>query len=273
MLSQIDVLNSNGSTLSLPLQDTTSGYTLKNVDGLDPVKATVVSSSFAQLDGSQYQGARRDNRNIIITVGLEPYFGGDTVKELRTALYAYFMPKSQITLGFYEDGVLMYNISGIVESAEAPLFAKDPEMVISILCFEPNFITPYTISTEGMTTDDATEQTIAYPGTVENGYVLEIDFDRDATNLVIQSRHGSVSTSSFESYYSFLDGDILEISTVPKDKYIILTRDGVQYSILYSVPVESKWDPLWPGNNYVRVFCSGDPIPFTFRYVAKYGGL
>ena len=273
MLTKIEVEDLQGNTLSLPLQDNSAGYTVTNVDGLDPVKATIVSSPFAQLDGSQFQASRRENRNVVMTIGIEPYFGGSTVRSLRAALYAYFMPKTNVNLKFYDDGVLIATIGGQVESCEAPLFSKDPSVAVSIICFDPSFLAPAYTTVNGNTVSTTTEQTIAYPGTTEAGYLLTLNVNRSLSAFSIYNRRPDGTVGLIDVTYAFLAGDVVKINTVSKNKYITVTRAGIVTSILYAVSSTSKWNPLYPGNNYYRVLATGAAIPFTIGYTAKYGGL
>jgi hypothetical protein len=100
MLTKVEVRASQGGFISLPLDDASSGYIVQSVEGLDPVKATLVSSSFAQQDGSKYQSSRRESRNIKLTLGLEPDWVNDTVRSLRSRLYSTFMPKNAVDMTF-----------------------------------------------------------------------------------------------------------------------------------------------------------------------------
>lgn len=274
MLTKIDVDDFQGNTLSLPLQPTTPGYTIREIEGLDPVKSTIVSTAFAQLDGSQFQSARRENRNIILKVGLEPYFaGGSTVASLRSALYTYFMPKTSVELTFYIDDVATYSIQGTVESCESSLFSKDPEMTISILCFDPNFTALSPVTVNGNTVADTTEQTITVAGSVETGYVFTLSVNRSISGFSIYKRRPDGSIVQMDVTMALASGDVVKISTEPKNKYATLTRSGSTSSILYAVSNNAKWGPLYPGVNYFRVLVSGAAIPFTLVYTDKYGGL
>jgi hypothetical protein len=256
-----------------------AGYTIKNIDGLDPVKATIVSSQFAQLDGAQQQSARRETRNIVMTIGLEPYSGGLTVKALRAALYANLMPKSFVRIRFYEDDseTPWAYIDGQVESFEAPLFAKDPEVNLSIICFDPSFINATTthLSGAGFSTVNSggTETDILYPGTIEVGYILTISVNRPLTSgLSIQNRRPDGTVNQLDILMSLAPTgtDVIELSTVSSKKYVLRNSS----SILYSVPVSSKWAPLYPGLNHFRVIADGSPaIAYTIDYTAKYGGM
>lgn len=277
MLTKIDAEDLQGHTLSLPLQPSTPGYIIKEIEGLDPVKSTITSSSFAQLDGSQFQSAKRESRNIVLKIGMEPYYGGgSTVAQLRATLYAYFMPKNTVNLKFYIDDVFSYSILGQVESCESSLFTKDPEITISLICFDPNFSGPAELPVSGNSVDASTEQTIALIGNVETGYRFVMTINRvGVTGISISNRRPDASVAQMDITPSsaFLSGDIITISTEFKKKYATLTRGGVPSSILYAVSATSKWGPLWPGDNYYRVRVTGAAIPFSLYYTPKYGGL
>jgi hypothetical protein len=273
MLTKIEVEDRQGHTLVLPLQDSTSGYTIKDIDGLDPVKSTIVFSSFAQLDGSQFQSSRLENRNIIIKIGIESYYGAATVREMRQALYAYFMPKTTVNIKVFIDGVEFAYIQGQVESCEAPLFSKDPEVVVSLLCFNPNFIGAENVIVTGNTVADATEQTIDYEGTVETGFMLELAVNRSLSAFTIYNRRPGGETWEFAFTAPLLTNDVVLINTLSRTKQAILTRAGNVSSVLYGVAPTSSWPNLWPGENFFRVLATGAAIPFSIDYIPKYGGL
>jgi hypothetical protein len=86
----VEVTNTQGQTLVLPLEAYNDGYLLSEIEGLDPVKATLVSSSFANLDGEQQQSARREARNIVLHLDLLMGYG-IPISALRRNLYIFFM--------------------------------------------------------------------------------------------------------------------------------------------------------------------------------------
>src|SRR5690606_20585056 len=122
MLTRVDVVTPRGEVLALPFQDISGGYVIHDIDGLDPVRATISSSSFAQLEGAQYQNAQREARNLIFKLGFEPDYATTDVRGLRSELYRFLMPKSEVLFRFYIDDVLFVEIAGRVEAFEAPLF-------------------------------------------------------------------------------------------------------------------------------------------------------
>jgi Phage tail protein len=275
MLTKVDIDDLQGHTLSLPMQPTTPGYIVREIEGLDPVKATITATEFGQLDGSQFQSARREPRDLKLRIGLEPYFaGGSSVSALRTALYRCAMPKGTVKLTFYIDDVASYTISGVVETFETPLFAKDPEVSIGVRCMDPDFLAISETTVNGNSVSTTTEQTVTVDGTVEAGYIFTLSVNRTGVaGFTLYNRRPDGSMAQLDVTLALTTGDVVKISTQPKNKYATLTRGGSTTSILYAVSNSSKWGPLYPDLNYIRVLISGAAIPYTIVYTNRYGGL
>lgn len=273
MLTSVEVRTSQGSSLMLNLEDDNSGVTVEKIEGLDPVKATLVSSSFANLDGQQFHSARREARNITMRLGLEPVFISDTVQDLRRRLYGFFMPKSTIFMQFTTGEGETREIYGVVESFETPLFTKDPGVDVSIMCFDPDFIDSTLATFSGSTTSANVEVPIDYEGTVETGIVLKLHVDRTLGQFTVYHRPPDGTLRSLDFVASLSAGDEVEISTVVGNKYAHLTRAGVQSSLLYAVLPQSNWIELQPGDNLFHVYATGVSIPYDVQYYPRYGGL
>jgi hypothetical protein len=137
--------------------DNSNGYTVQDITGLDPVKASVVTSSYADIDGAQFQSARRDSRNIVFTIGLQTGYGPQFVQQLRDTLYRTFRLKRSVSLLFtYDDGTER-QVNGYVESVECPLFTQKPVATISVICGDPDFSDPTPGEFTGNTTNAVTE--------------------------------------------------------------------------------------------------------------------
>ena len=273
MLTSMEVQSNQGALLSLPLEDLVDGFLLDSIDGLDPVKATITSSSFAQLDGSQYQSSRREERNIIVTITLAPDWGVDTVRDLRKRLYAYFMPKSWVQLKFYSTDMNPVQIQGRVESFETEMFAAEPVVTVSILCGDPDFVDPVPVVFAGNTTSTTTETLIEYDGSVESGFLFTLNVNRVLNNFTIYHRDPAGNLRQLDFAGTLANLDVLRISTVAGDKYGRLTRGGTETSYLYGIDAASTWLELQPGENYLRVYATGANVPFTISYLRKHGGL
>lgn len=272
MLQLVEIRGRAG-ILSLPLADATLGYDLKEVEGLDPVKANIVSSSFAQQDGSQFQSARRDERFLKLTIGLNPDYSLDTVYSLRRRLYPFFMPKTPVELRFYMSDGLRADISGRVETMAAPMFAEDPQAIVDITCFDPDFIEPEETVVSGMSTSGTIGQTVNYSGSVETGIKFQLDINRTLSSFALyhQTPDGSIKVTDFQA--ALQAGDVIKINTIPGEKSVIRTRGSTDTSLLYAVSPQSNWIELEPGANNIRVYAAGAGIPYTITYTRRYGGL
>ena len=275
MLTKVEVRTDQGALLTLPLQDVSQGLIVESIEGLDPVKATIVSSSFAQLDGEQYQSARREKRNLIINLALEPDYAVGSMQGLRNLLYQFFMTKQRVRLRFFSVGQPTVDIEGRVESFDAPKFMKDPTARISVLCFDPDFFTPDLVILPGGTVSTTIETTHIYPGTVETGIVFKLLVDRNISEFTLYHRPAddSLRALEFQTPTPMVAGDVLEISTQSGNKYARLTRASVGTSILYGISPQSNWINLFPGPNKLRVYAEGAAVPYSIEYTTKFGGL
>jgi len=273
MLSLIEVRTDRGQLLSLPLYDQSEGLLIKDFEGLDPVDATLVYSSMANQDDEQEQSSKRVKRNIILKLGYEPDYVNDSVKVLRDRLYRFFMPKAQVTFRFYSTDMPTVEIVGRVEKFNSPLFVKDPEATISIICAKSNFVGLDILSIGGNTTDGTTEQEVTYDGTIETGGIFQLSPNRAMSGFTIANRLPDDTVQTQDFVYPLLAGDVLNINSVPLNKGARLTRAGATSSVLYGISPYSQWFNLYPGVNKLRVVAAGAAVPWTFQYANKYGGL
>lgn len=277
MLYLVEVRNSHGDLLSLPLGDISQGFSVKDIGGLDPVKSSFTSSSFAEVDGEEFESSRRDKRNITMKLGLEADFVTTTVKSLRNRLYAFFMPDTPIELRFYDDDDSIVYINGHVESCEAPLFTDEPEADISVICFDPDFVDTeiVTISnnTTAVTTGDTGNTLVHYTGSIKTGLIFALDVNRAVPEFTIYHQPPDDTLRQLDFAAPLSAGDVLTINTIVGAKGATLTRAGSDSSLLYGVSPQSSWITLMPGDNYIRAYALGAPVPFTLQYTNLYGGL
>jgi hypothetical protein len=273
MLSKVEVRGAQGNLLVLILEDVVEGLLVEEITGLDPVKATIVSSSFATMDGSQYQSSRRESRNITIKLGLEPDPTEDTVRTLRKRVYDFFMPKAPVDLRFFMEDGLTVNISGRVESCESAMFVEEPTVDISIINFDPDFLNLTPTVLAGSTTSTTTETLIDYDGTVETGIEFALNVNRTLGEFTIYHRLPNDEIRTLDFAASLVSGDVLKINTVTGNKGATLTRTSVVSPVMYGISPQSNWIELTSGDNHIRVYAEGAAIPYTIQYVTRYGGL
>lgn len=277
MLTVVEARNRQGALLSLVLNDISDGLVLAKVEGLDPVKATLSSSSNAGADGVQYLSSRREDRNIKLTVELMPDYVTTSVQDLRDRMYDYFMTKSEVNLRFYDSGGRIVEIWGRVETCESDIFSAEPAMVVSIINFDPDFLdlnpTPLSWTTSSSTTDDAGRLYIPYKGSVETGIELVLHINRALTEFTVYHRPPDNTTRQMDFAASLVAGDTLTISTVSGAKGATLTRAGSDIPILYGISPQANWIELMRGDNYLRVYAVGAGMPYDITYTTRYGGL
>ena len=278
MLEQVDILNEHGEELSLPLSEFSSGIILRGIQGLDPVKANLVSSEFAMMDGTLFQAARRESRNIILQMGLDSRYGGLSNTEIRHELYRVFMPKTQARLTFSQTTKPPVEITGHVEVVSAPIFTKEPTFGVSILCNDPDFINPVpdTFSGEGYPSGMVMRD-VDYAGTVASGVEIEVSMNNSATGQGFEVRQTTPRGDNRSLIFQtpLLGGDDVIIKTHPGQKEVLVRRNGSETSIIYGVDPQSEWPMFEPGLNKLGVRVTGDTEQSFYEvfWHDRYGGL
>ncbi len=282
MLTEVKAYSSWNSAPTLPLSDIgrpeTDLIQIRNIDGLDPVKATVNTSLFGSVDGSAYTGSSVESRNIVLTVHPNPDWNAWTYEGLRRLLYSYFMPKRPTRLVFYSDDIPPVEISGIVESVTVNPFSKDPELIVSIICpdpyftaLEPKVITGQSVLTGGVITP------VEYDGTIDAGLYIRVTQSSGATPTLIGVQVGDPAIT-----YCFVTATVnptmyFELSSIPMLKYVqnIDMNTGAIINLLSKVRVEegSTWPILQPGENDFRVITDQGIQDWELTYFERFGGL
>jgi len=171
------VINPSGERLMIELaRPEKSGFAVRSIEGLGPVKANIVTTDLANNDGAVFNSARLSYRNIILDLGFYEVYddivdddpvvssGGWTIgrrsfdtsrnsngrnnlvrqelsldiEDIRQRSYLYFPIKKDITLIFYTSNRTVY-IKGYVESNEPSIFSYEEGTSISIVCPYPYF--------------------------------------------------------------------------------------------------------------------------------------
>lgn len=273
MINKFEAINRQGNLLSFQMDDISNGYSVQDIQGLGPVKATLVSSSFAGVDGEQPQSSRRETRNIVVKFGLETDYLTNSVDELRQTIYDYFMPKSSVKLAFYKSNGLIVDIDGVVETCEPDIFTQDPTIDVSIICYNPDFIVPTVTHFSGTSVSSSTNNVIDYKGSVDAGYVLTLNVNRTLSDFTIYHTPPDGELRSLDFSGSLVSGDVLTISTVTGDKGATLLHLGSTSSALYAVSPQSIWSEFQKGDNQFRVYAAGAGVPYTIDYYDRYGAL
>lgn len=273
MITKVEARTDQGSLLILTLMDPSNGYALAEIEGLDPVAATLVTAASSNRSGVRPQSARKNPRDLTLKIDYVPDFVTSTVQGLRQALYDFFTPPAWVNLRFYLDTGLVVNIRGQVETFNSPLFTDSPKATIGIQCYDPDFIDNTLSTVSGVTTYLDNTIDVQYTGTADTGFVFTLNVDRTLTEFSIYNTTPDGSLLQLDFAESLIAGDVLQISTIEGNKGASLIRSGVVSSMLRGVSPSADWVVLQKGLNELRVYAEGAAIPFTIAYNNYYGGL
>lgn len=272
-LRLVEIVSGGYSSLQLPLQDPSQGYYIQEIEGLNPVEASIVTTKTATRNGVQYQASSQEGRSIVLHLGLDPDYISNSAVSLRRALYARLMPGREVTLRFTMDNHPIVEIVGRVESFEAAIFSQDTDSVISILCMDPDFVATSLTSFSGYSVAGTTDSVIVNNGDVPVGFLFTLAVDRTITDFSIVHSGADNVLHNMDFAAPLISGDILQINTIPGQKGAWMTRETTTASVLYGISPESPYFQLQPGPNNFRAKVAGAPIAYSVRFTERFGGL
>lgn len=284
MLQRIEV-DGTAPTTSLPIgiEASNDPIQIRNIDGLGPVKSALSSTAYATGRGAYFQGATAPERNIVLTLGLNPNWVDQTVESLRKMLYGYFMPGEWCRLRFFTEEYPDVEIEGICEAVEPNIFSQDPEIQVSIINHLPDFVEIDGQTVDGDITtfvsEDPTEYEIDYTGSVPVGFVLEVHPTDDLpsyTGRLAISNETADQRQIMELDEITVDGAVYVLYGTLENARRILTlnNDGSEFNnLIGQAPVNRDWIQLLPGSNVIRVSADDEGLDFSLLYFGRYGGL
>jgi|GEM_PF-2266010 len=263
-------------------------FQILNIEGLDPVKATVNTTSLASVDGESLTGETVPTRNIVLTIRTNPDWNTNFQEGLRKQLFDYFTPKNTVRLVFSTDEFDDVEIYGVVEGVDANPFTQEPQFVISIICPDPYFVkvTPTVITGSVVSPESWPTEDIGIDGQVPVGFKLKtISPSEDPGfhilgTLIVQVGDPSISTFRLDDQTDASpDFMMFVMDSRPLHKYIRLVNltSGIFKNVLNGLEETSVWPLLQPGSNHFAVMAEGSGAIVGFgwelTYYAKYGGL
>jgi Phage tail protein RIFT-related domain len=282
VLTEVKAYSSWQSAPMLPLSDTGRAETdliqIRNIDGLDPVKASVNTSPLGSVDGAAYTGSDVVSRNIVLTLHPNPNWNEWSYEGLRRLLYSYFMPKRPTRLVFYSDDMVPVEISGIVESVSVNPFNSDPELLVSIICPDPYFtaLEPETILGQSMREGGVVEN-IDYDGTIEAGIYVKVLSASGPAPTIIGIQIGDPAISYFTVAATVNSSMYFEMSSIPMEKFVqnVEIGTGIITNLLSKVQIRegSSWPILQPGEIDFSVITDQGVQDWTLTYFERFGGL
>lgn len=285
MINSFVITNYLGESLELEMcRPEKSGFAITSVDGLGPVNANINTTEMSSIDGSIYNSARMNSRNIVFTLRYVDMVNKKSIEELRHILYRYFPTKKKVTVEINTDTRKLV-ATGYVENNQQVVFDKTAQCSISIKCpdpylyakdpiavvfsgedaaFEFEFETPDDDQFEfGIIRNDKI-QTVLYTGDIEIGITLHIRATEPTGDITISNSatHEFMKVDATKVQRTvgqgIIAGDEIVITTTRGQKHIVLIRQGVSYDILNCLDRKSKWFHLVSGDN-------------IFAYEATYG--
>lgn len=253
---------------------------VRNIDGLGPVKADITTTPFATGRGALFQGSTVGTRNIVLTLGLNPDFVTyPSMHELRRILYRYLLPGAWTKLRFYTNEIPPVEIEGYVESFEPNMFSEDPEVQVSIICPNPDFIDPTPNVLNGTVTefaDDGVE--FEYIGSVPAGLELQVtpsDSNPSFTGLLMVTIYDPIQHTLGVEDVTIDATHTLRVATWPTRKVEYPAGGlGPAVNLLASVTATSQWPYIQPGTNKIVVNSDADfGQQWEMAYFTRFGGL
>lgn len=295
MIKSVTITNYLGESVKIVLSEAnpSHGMIIKKIDGLGPAKANINVTDLATNDGSLFNSARLDKRNITMQLLLTP---APDIETSRQRTYKYFPIKREVEFLIELDNRIA-KTTGYVESNEPDIFSKMEEMSISLICGDPYF---YSAGENGINStvfygiepmfefifeneslsenliefgsiENETEKTVYYDGDAEVGVTITIHAIGDVHNIIIYNtgtrEHMEIDTDKIEQITGsgIIAGDTIIINTVRGNKSIYLLRDGYYTNILNSLSRNSDWFQITKGDNVFAYVCEDGSENLEFK--------
>lgn len=281
MIYSFTITNYLGDTIKLTLREPAlSGFLIKFVTGLGPVKANINTTEVATNDGSKFNSARLTQRNIVFQMVFVDTLKGESIEDIRQKSYKYFPTKKNVDIIIETDNRYV-KTTGYVESNEPNIFSSQEGAQISIICPDPYFYTAgdngdivtefysiapmfeFPFSNESLTDpmivfseiQSRAAGVITYYGDTEIGIVIRIHALGEATNIAIYNTDTRevmrIDTDKIKKITGkgLTVSDDIIINTAKGNKSITLLREGVSYNILNCLGKNPDWFTLTKGDN------------------------
>lgn len=305
MISSVVITNQLGESIELELRfPEKSGFLIRSIDGLGPVKTNINTTELATRDGAIFNSARLNSRNIVFDLVFVPnYQLLETVEDVRLRSYKYFSIKEKVEVKVNTDRRTA-KIDGYIESNDVDIFSKEESTQISIICptsyftalgpqvfnfssSVPLFEFPFSNESLNVPLLELSElvintlTNIFYDGDLETGLVFSIHATGPVENLSIVNENSSGTIKIDTDLLTILTGDgiiagdDITISTVKGSKYAILLRDGVYINILNSIAQFPEWFSLSKKDNVFGFIADSgiENLQFKISYVSLYEGV
>lgn len=256
------------------------------ITGLTPPNASVNMSKVSGVDGSQFNSAAVNSRNIVLTI-----YPKQPVEVNRLRLYDYFLVGQTIKI-YYKNGLRNVYTEGYVETIDGTFFTNREALQISILCPDPYFKGageivadisklvslfefPFAIDVAGIPLSEFNEYLIGQitnDGNVSTGLVIELTANGTVVNPVI---YDADTRDSMGLRLTMQANDLIRITTIKGKTGVELIRGGLTTNIINTILDDATWFQARPGTNfYTYIVDDGlDNLSVKFMANALYSGV
>lgn len=205
-------------------------YVITNIVGIDPPDAVINTTRNANADGSVFNSAYVDNRQITITLAINK-----PAEANRIQLYQYFKTKYPIRL-YYQNSTRNVYVDGFTQNISINFFNKKEIAQITILC--PN------------TFFNGVNDSITEFSTVESLFEFPFSIEESANLLKVTASSTTVNGITFTVND---DGTVTADGTATDNAYLVLGSVKLSKDITYAL----NGCPEGGGNSTYRLYWQG----------------
>lgn len=253
----------------LQLNDQEDKWVVESITGLSPSPTILSLDPIYGMDGSKFNYAKLDTRNIVILLAIR----GDCDAN-RDELYRFFPQKMPLRI-LYETSQRSVYVDGYVETIECDLFQNVELMQVSILCPDPyfrdvaetvvelensqsGFEFPFSINLgepiEFGTYESGRETVAINPTQNEVPFEIEITARKQLgyfTSFTIQNvlTGEKIGFAGWPNDDGFMPGDVIRISTDPYHPTMTLQVGSTIYNRIPQMIQGGGFFTIHPGEN------------------------
>lgn len=276
-LGTVEVYTSQPSVDTLDLRSLPELDILKvvRIDGLEPVKISVNTTSLASAPGEDEIGTTVPSRNIVLYLRGEPDYSPWTPYTLRQLILSYFASENKVRLVFSrsDDSDDNVEIFGTVESCDADSFIEDIDYVISIICTDPYFTAVIPTVVNGSSSTAPGSDVVTYEGNVRVGFFLTVSKNSNDATFV------NIKTGAYDSYFTVVtdinDSKRFEMDSRSKKKMLrqVDVDTATAVTALGGLQDGYTWPILENGDNPFSVITDTGGQDYQITYYARFSGL
>lgn len=227
-----------------------SPYKLKSITGLNPPSTNVAISDQVDSGGTNL-GANPVNREIVMIVGFQPnYAAGQSVADLRQALYTKLFPRygRHMTFSIQDSNrTTLLSVIGQVKNVDADIFSKEPQVVITMACYGP-YLRKWNQQKTQISLLSKDPLPLTCNGNAPTGFYMELQF----TGFTSLFSFTDENDDRLAFFYNFINGDIISFDTTPGRRTARILRGVDDDNLMPYLTSDSVWLQLYEGINNIQ---------------------